>query len=72
MGVMANTHLVAGLGQAPFIEFPYDPPEWDLDRRDYIMAEPLVADRDGWLNLSNAPGMGYAVAESRIAQTRTG
>ncbi len=72
MGVMANTHLVAGLGHAPFIEFPYDPPEWDLDRRDYIMAEPLVADGAGWLNLSNTPGMGYTVDERRLAQTRIG
>ncbi len=72
MGVMANTQLVAGLGQAPFIEFPYDPPQWDLQRRDYLMAEPLVADRDGWLNLSNAPGMGYAVDEARLAQTLIG
>ena len=72
MGVMANTQLVAGLGQAPFIEFPYYPPQWDLDRRDYIMAEPLVADRDGWLNLSNAPGMGYAVDEARLAKTLIG
>jgi len=72
MGVMANTQLVAGLGQAPFIEFPYDPPEWSLDRRDYIMAEPLVADAEGWLNLSNTPGMGYAVDEGRLATTRIG
>ncbi|MDB6088744.1 MAG: mandelate racemase/muconate lactonizing enzyme family protein, partial [Gammaproteobacteria bacterium] len=72
MGVMANTQLVAGLGQPTFIEFPYDPPQWDLDRRDYIMAEPLVADRDGWLNLSNAPGMGYAVDEARLAKTLIG
>jgi L-alanine-DL-glutamate epimerase-like enolase superfamily enzyme len=72
MGVMANTHLVAGLGHTPFIEFPYDPPEWDLDRRDYMMAEPLVADGAGWLNLSNTPGMGYSVDERRLAQTRIG
>jgi L-alanine-DL-glutamate epimerase-like enolase superfamily enzyme len=72
MGLMANTQLVAGLGQAPFIEFPYDPPQWDLDRRDYIMAEPLVADSGGWLNLSNAPGMGYAVDEARLAKTLIG
>jgi L-alanine-DL-glutamate epimerase-like enolase superfamily enzyme len=72
MGVVANTQLVAGLGEAPFIEFPYDPPEWDLDRRDYIMAEPFVADGEGWLNLSNAPGMGYSVDEARLAKTRIG
>ena len=72
MGVMANTQLVAGLGQAPFIEFPFDPPEWNLERRDYLMAQPLVADANGWLNLSNTPGMGYAVDESRLAHTRVG
>jgi len=72
MGVMANTQLVAGLGQAPFIEFPYDPPQWNLDRRDFIMAEPLVADSAGWLNLGDAPGMGYAVDEARLAKTLIG
>ena len=44
MGVMANAHLVAGLGNAPFIEFPFDPPEWGLQRRDFMLAEPLRAD----------------------------
>jgi L-alanine-DL-glutamate epimerase-like enolase superfamily enzyme len=69
MGVMANAHLVAGIGQVPFLEFPYDPPEWGLDRRDFIMAEPITADRNGWLNLSNAPGMGYNIDATRLAQT---
>jgi len=69
MGVTANAHLAAGLGDAPFIEYPYDPPEWDLSRRDFIMTEPLEADRDGWITLSDAPGMGYALDEARLAKT---
>ncbi|HET9388706.1 MAG TPA: mandelate racemase/muconate lactonizing enzyme family protein [Steroidobacteraceae bacterium] len=69
MGVTANTHLVAGLCHAPFIEYPYDPPEWDLDRRDYMMQRPLEVDRDGWLNLTDAPGMGYELDEARLART---
>ena len=70
MGVTANAHLVAGLCDAPFLEFPFDPPEWSLARRDYPMAEPLAADRDGWINLSDAPGMGYELDEARLAATR--
>src|SRR5215813_5726613 len=70
MGVVANTHLVAGLCQVPFVEFPYDPPEWSLDRRDFIMEQPLTADRKGWLTLSDAPGMGYTLDEQRLAKTR--
>jgi L-alanine-DL-glutamate epimerase-like enolase superfamily enzyme len=69
MGVTANAHLVAGLVDAPFIEFPYDPPEWGFNRRDFMLAEPLRTDRDGWLNLSAAPGMGYAVDEAALAAT---
>lgn len=70
MGLTANAHLVAGLCDTPFLEFPFDPPEWSLARRDYPMAEPLAADRDGWINLSDAPGMGYGLDEARLAATR--
>src|SRR5258708_9258839 len=41
MGVTANAQLTAALADPPFLEYPYDPPEWDLDRRDYMLAEPL-------------------------------
>ena len=59
MGVTANAHLVAGIGDSPFLEYPFDPPEWDLSIRDFMMACPLTVDAEGWLNLSSAPGMGY-------------
>jgi L-alanine-DL-glutamate epimerase-like enolase superfamily enzyme len=72
MGLVANAHLVAGLGGTPFLEFPYDPPQWSLDRRDFLMTRPFAADADGWLQLSDAPGMGYEVDEDRLAATRIG
>ena len=28
IGLLANLHVVAGVGGGPFIEFPYDPPGW--------------------------------------------
>jgi L-alanine-DL-glutamate epimerase-like enolase superfamily enzyme len=72
MGVTANAHLVAGISDAPFMEFPFDPPEWSLERRDFLMAEPLRVDAQGFINLSAAPGMGYALDEARLRATRTG
>jgi L-alanine-DL-glutamate epimerase-like enolase superfamily enzyme len=71
-GVVANAHLAAGVADAPFFEFPYDPPEWDVDRRDYMMAEPLKISADGNIVLSSIPGMGYALAEDRLVKTRIG
>jgi L-alanine-DL-glutamate epimerase-like enolase superfamily enzyme len=72
MGVLANCHLTAGLADAPFIEFPYDPPEWSVERRDFMMAEPLRIGSDGMIRLSDAPGLGTALEEALLAKTRIG
>ena len=72
VGVTANAHLAAGLADSPFLEFPYDPPEWSLDRRDFIMVQPLTVDAQGWINLGDAPGMGYALDEASLLRTRLG
>ena len=72
LGVTANAHLAAGLCDAPFIEYPFDPPEWDVERRDFMMAEPLRVTADGWIELSDAPGLGYALDEAMLVRTRTG
>lgn len=70
MGLTANAHLAAGLGESPFLEYPYDPPDWDVDRRDYMMAEPLKIDTEGFINLGDEPGMGYRPDEDALARTR--
>jgi len=70
LGVVANAHLTAGVAAAPFLEFPFDPPEWPLSARDYMMAEPFAADSDGMLVLSDRPGFGIELDEDRLAATR--
>ena len=71
IGVTANAHLTAGMADAPFLEYPYDPPEWDVDRRDYMLAEPLRVNSSGMIQLSAEPGMGYQLNEEILARTRT-
>jgi L-alanine-DL-glutamate epimerase-like enolase superfamily enzyme len=70
IGVIANAHLTAAIADAPFLEFPYDPPEWDLARRDYMLAEPLKVDGDGMIVLGNRPGLGFELNEDLLAKTR--
>lgn len=72
MGVMANAQLVAGLGDAPFLEYPFDPPEWDLPIRDFPMTVPLKVDAEGWINLPSTPGMGYELNTQLLERTRIG
>ena len=69
IGVMANLHLTAGTVGAPFIEFPFDPPEWSTARRDYILTETIEADGDGWIYLSDEPGLGITLNEDVLKQT---
>ena len=65
MGVMANAHLVCGTTEGVFLEFPFDPPEWGLDRRDYMMAEPLRVNSDGYIVMPSQAGLGYALDEDK-------
>lgn len=72
MGVLANAHLTAGCGDAPWLEYPFDPPEWGLERRDYMMSEPLRVDSGGWIVLPETPGLGFEADDEMLAQTRIG
>jgi L-alanine-DL-glutamate epimerase-like enolase superfamily enzyme len=69
IGALANYHLAAGLAGAPYVEFPYDPPGWTLERRDYPMARPVDIDADGMIVLDDRPGLGFELDEERLAST---
>jgi len=58
IGLLANLHVVAGVGGGPFIEYPYDPPGWTAERRDFMLREPIRPDRDGVLRVPQRPGIG--------------
>ncbi len=71
IGVLANLHLVAGtVGHAgsQWVEWPYDPPEWTIERRDYPLARHLRAD-GGWITLSDDAGLGCRLDEAVLART---
>ena len=71
IGLAANLHLTAGAGSAPFIEFPYDPPEWSIERRDFMLTQPIDVDDEGWLTLSDEPGLGLMLDEDVLAATQS-
>lgn len=68
-GLVANLHVTAGLGGAPFIEFPYDPPTWGEDRRDFILSKPLTVGSDGLLHVPAGPGFGVEPKLSLFKQS---
>jgi D-galactarolactone cycloisomerase len=66
IGLIANLHLTAGVGGGPFLEYPYDPPGWTPERRDFMLAEPLRIDSEGFLAVPDRPGLGFELADDLL------
>ena len=70
LGVLANLHLSAGVGGGPWFELPYDPDGWTPERRDFMLAEPIRPDPDGYVTVPDAAGLGAVLDEDAIARWR--
>ncbi len=68
LGLLANLHVAAGVGGGPFIEFPYDPPGWTPQRRDFFLAQPLAVGADGCLAVPRQPGLGGDIDEAAVTR----
>jgi len=68
LGLLANLHVTAGVGGGPYLEFPYDPPGWTEQRRDFFLAEPLRVDSGGCLAVPGRPGLGAQIDEAAVAR----
>ena len=66
LGLLANLHVAAGVGGGPYLEFPYDPPGWTVERRDFFLAKPVRIDPDGCVRVPARPGLGALLDEDRI------
>jgi len=68
LGLLANLHVAAGVGGGPYLEFPYDPPGWTPQRRDFFLAEPVGIDADGCVRVPDEPGLGAQVDEDAVTR----
>jgi L-alanine-DL-glutamate epimerase-like enolase superfamily enzyme len=69
IGLLANAHLAAGTVGTPFLEFPFDPPEWVPGRRDFVLTDTIEVDTEGWIVLGDRPGLGCTLDETALAAT---
>jgi D-galactarolactone cycloisomerase len=66
IGLLANLHVAAGVGGGPFLEYPYDPPGWTAERRDFMLAAPIRPGPDGILRVPATPGLGVVLDEAAV------
>jgi D-galactarolactone cycloisomerase len=72
IGVLANLHCAAAASRVPYIEFPYDPPNWLPEHRDFIFAEPLQIDAEGYVRIPQGPGLGIELEEEKLKKYEHG
>ncbi len=70
IGILANAHLTAGATDGLYLEFPWDPPEWTVQRRDFLLEQPADVDKNGDLMLGLGPGLGFELDEKMLKKTR--
>jgi L-alanine-DL-glutamate epimerase-like enolase superfamily enzyme len=68
IGLLSNLHVCAGVGGGPFLEYPYDPPGWTPERRDFMLSEPIRVGADGCLAVPSPPGLGIDLSDEALAR----
>ena len=72
MGVVANAHLTAGFGRRAVAGVSLRSARMGPRSARLHDARAAAGGRRGWIVLGDAPGMGYAPDEERLARTRIG
>jgi len=70
IGLLANLHVSAGIGGGPYFEYPYDPPGWTPERRDFMLADPIRITPEGTVAVPQRPGIGAVLDEDAINKWR--
>ncbi|UCG82537.1 MAG: mandelate racemase/muconate lactonizing enzyme family protein [Dehalococcoidia bacterium] len=66
LGLAANLQLMASVPDCPYCEFPYEPPGWVPEARDFMLSEPLMIDEEGYIAVPQGPGLGIELDMEQI------
>jgi len=61
IGLAANLQLMASVPNCPYCEYPYEPPGWVPEARDFMFTEPFLIDDQGYITVPRKPGLGIEV-----------
>ena len=66
LGFAANLQLMASTPNCPCCEFPYEPPGWVPEARDFMLTEPFTIDAEGYVAVPQKPGLGVELDMERM------
>lgn len=67
IGLLINMQVMASTPTAQYCEYPIEPPGWTPEKRDAILAEPVRIDREGFVTVPEAPGLGLRIDEEKLS-----
>ncbi|MEZ5157207.1 MAG: mandelate racemase/muconate lactonizing enzyme family protein [Candidatus Nanopelagicales bacterium] len=67
LGFLINLHVYAAGPRNQPIEYPLEPPGWTPDTRDALLTEPILVAHDSTVAVPDAPGLGIALDEDKLA-----
>jgi len=62
LGLAANLQLMGAVAECEWAEWPYEPPGWTVEARDFLLKEPIKVDDDGTIPIPQRPGLGVELA----------
>lgn len=66
LGFAANLQIMAAVPNCSFCEFPFEPPGWVPEARDFMLTEPFMIDKEGYILVPQKPGLGIELDMERI------
>jgi L-alanine-DL-glutamate epimerase-like enolase superfamily enzyme len=71
-GLLANLHAALAYSTCPYLEVPFDPPDWSAARRDWLLPATLEIAADGTIAPPDGPGLGIEPDFGALERYRVG
>lgn len=71
-GLIANLHVALACSKAPYLEYPFDPPAWTTERRDFMLPRPISLDAQGKVVAPDGSGLGVVPDFDFLERWRVG
>lgn len=65
---LAANLQVTGAADIPYLEYDFYPPAYDAEVRDRILKEPIVMQKDGYVDIPKQPGLGVELDEDAVSK----
>jgi L-alanine-DL-glutamate epimerase-like enolase superfamily enzyme len=71
-GLLANLHAALAFSTCPYLEVPFDPPAWPVERRDWLLPVTIEIAAAGTISPPAGPGLGVIPDFDALEQYRIG